>query len=155
MTVTYSLTNAIAAITAHAVAAGTAVSPPINDVADALPIPTGGRIGRVWWGGETDAPGFPGENVLDGRMVGEVIHITFIWPISSASPADNKAIGLQVRTVKDQLRTRIHGDSQLGDTVYDLRIPEMSFDIVVWDGALIGHLDAEVHISKSEYPRTP
>lgn len=138
-------------IVAHALAAGTAVG--ITDVQRGDPLPKG-RCGRVWYGGEDDAPAFPGSRVLDGELIGEIVHIDFFWPISAGSETPAKARDVEVRAVKHALRTAILGDSTLGGKCTDLLLDHAQSQFVAFDNTAFRTLEMTLTLSFVEYPTT-
>lgn len=146
----------MAQILTHTVAAAGTLTKPITDVAQGNPIPTG-RCGRVWYGGEMDAPAFPGSKVLTGDLIGEMVHITFFWPLQGASGTTVAAsVDADIYALKHQLRTLIQNDSTLSGNCTDLDFPYMTSD--VWqnvDGTDFRTLDATIVLSYAEYPTNP
>jgi hypothetical protein len=97
---------------------------------------------------------FP-DGVLDGTIVGEVVNVTFFLPVSTTSTTVGTQNDADIETLKTELRTRIHGDSTLGNTVTDLSIEPMEAPMVNIGGAAYRLLQCEILIDFSEYPRTP
>lgn len=111
---------ALVVLQAHLVAAGGALTDPIQNVDRGLP--TGGRMIRYYWGGEVVPPGMGGgeARVLNGQMVGQRFIIAATWPLTNLSVEMVTSMDSEMQTLAGQIRTRIQGDSQLGGNVTDL-----------------------------------
>jgi len=145
---------ALSTIVTHATAAGTAVTPAITDVANADPVPRG-RCIRVWYGGETDAPEFPGSHVLSGELVGEIVNITAFWPVGDAAETLAANRDAQVYALADALRSNLQADSTLGGNVTDLAINHAVNDFVGIGNTAYRILELELILSFNEYTRSP
>ena len=154
MTVIVDIPTAIAQIVTHCTAAGAALSVPITDIARADPLPSG-RCGRVWWGGEIAPPGMPGNRVLNGELVGHIVNITFFWPVADQGTTVTASRDSEVEALAKDIRTRLQGDSQLGDTVYDLDVNYAVTQFALYAGTVFRTLEIDVHLSYDEYPRNP
>lgn len=145
------------AIVGYCTTAGTALVSPITNVSRGVAIPDGPCI-RVWYGGETDPTSvMGGSRVLNGELIGVVVHITAFWPVQGASgAAASTSVDKDVVTLAGQLRTLILGNSTLGGICTDLELAHMSGDI--WDlidGTQWRTLEATVNVSYAEYATNP
>lgn len=99
-----------ARILTHVTTAANAVSPVIDDVQIAFPVPRG-RCVRIFWTTEEDP-----ELILDTLnedSIAEVTHVSAFWPLSNLSESDARDYATQVYAFKHALRTAIDGDTKL------------------------------------------
>lgn len=102
-----------AAVLAHCVAAGAGLTPPLEDVKAAFPLPTG-RCIRVYYGGETEPPRMTGTTVLNAELVGKVTYIAAFWPVTTLSTELAASIDTDMEALSHSIRGRINGDTNLG-----------------------------------------
>jgi hypothetical protein len=146
---------AIAVVVGHCTAAGAALANPITDVANADPIPHSGRSIRVWWSGEADPIKRGAPRTINAELVGELVTITMLWSVSDAGETMAAARDAEVFALKSDLRTRLHGDVQLGGNVTDLELSYAVSDHLVYDGGLYRHVELVLTLDFSEYPILP
>lgn len=142
--------GAMDVVVTHCVTAAASLTSPITDVQRGDPLPKG-RCGRIWYGGEDDPPSMAGNRVLNGEIVGEVIHIDFFWPISVGSETPAKSRDIEVRALKHALRTAILADSTLGGKCMDLLLTHAQSQFVSFDNTAFRTLELELTLSYVEY----
>lgn len=98
---------------AHARTAAAAVTPPIEDVQIAFPLPKSDCV-RVYYGGETD-PVRMGEGrfTLNSEMVGKLTMIALFLPITSLDEELAVALDAKAEAFTHALRTAIDADIRL------------------------------------------
>lgn len=138
-----------ARVLTHCTTAANAVSPVIDDVKVAFPVPRG-RCVRIFWTAEEDPTVMP-ESVLTEDLIAEVIHISVFWPLSNISETDAADYATQVYAFKHALRTAIDGDTKLNSqaTLATLRNQELTYSQIAGAEYLV--LDAEVAIEMTTY----
>jgi hypothetical protein len=134
-------TDSTAVVLTHVSAAGAALTIPITDVAISALLPKG-RCIRMCYGGETDPPMVP-RQTLTGQLIGELTFIAAFWPISNLDEAEMKTVEDDIVALKNQIRTRISLDKDLGGTCkalilsdVDVGTPEISgtrYRVAAWD----------------------
>lgn len=102
----------LAAIEAHAQAAGAALDDPMTDVAIGFPWPRG-RCARVFWNGEAAPETMGGRLTLDSEMVAEIIRVTAFWPVGDGNEEAAKSLVTEMATFVHELRTRVLGDASI------------------------------------------
>lgn len=138
-----------ARVLAHCVTAGNAVSPAIDDVQVAFPVPRG-RCVRIFWAAEQDP-----EKITDSLAtdeIAEVIHVSAFWPLSNVSETDAADYATQVYAFKHALRTAIDGDTKLNGHAKDVSLGNQELTYAQVAGAEYLVLDAEVVIEVTTYP---
>lgn len=144
----------LAALKAHAVAAGKAIVPRVDDVAIGLPVPRG-RCIRIYWDGE-QAPVRMGANrVLTAELVSDRITVTLFEPVSTASEKQYEATMTAMVAFKNEMRTRVLGDSQLGGMATDLEMEYAVPDFEVIGGALFAVVPITFVTDFAEYTIAP
>jgi len=149
---TYAQTQA--AIVTHCLAAGAALSNPILDVQAGFPIAKG-RCIRVYYGGEVAPERMGAEYTLNSQMVGEVTVIVAFFPITLSDETLTATIDADFYLLKDQLRTRILGDAQLGGASTDLELRLVTQDFVVLGNTRYSMGTWEVVSDFTEYTIAP
>ena len=142
---------ALAVLETHLVAAGAALTDPMEDVDRGIPA-TSGRSIRYYWAGEVAPPKMSGPMVFNGIMVGERFVIAAVWPLSDLDVETVTAIDVEMQDLADQVRTRIHGDSQLGGNVTDLNLDYGEPELVTIAGARHVALRWDLDLAYNEYP---
>jgi hypothetical protein len=150
MTFAAALTN----IGTHLTAAGAALAVPITDVMYAAPVPKG-RCIRYFYGGETDPPAFSGKKTLNSQMVGETVLIVAFFPVSSLGETEAASTEDELWDLKDEVRTRIDGDSQLGGACTDLLLGDVEPDFVVIGNTRYRTLNWDLTLAFTEYTLAP
>ena len=145
----------IAAIKAHAVAAGAAMSPPILDVDIGPPLKIGTRGVRMYYGGETEPAHMGAGATLNSRLIGERIVLVAWWVVSNLSLQEVAAVETEMYAFKHELRTRILGDSQLGGMSTDLDMLPVESDYSVEGNARYRFLSTEFVTDYFEYSIAP
>lgn len=113
-----------------------------------------GRCVRIYYGGERDAAYF-GEYSLTSTLIGQSIHVTGYWPTPSTASTDQRLIEGEMATFVKEMRTRIHGDSDIGTKAVDLIFLPASVDqLVLPDGTQTAVVDIEIGVDFDEYTRT-
>lgn len=141
------------AIVVHAKAAALAVDPKWSDVAVGLRSPDR-RCVRIYYGGEVAPPGFSidgDSRVLNGQMVGERVYITAFWPLASIGTSEYAVVDDEMHAWKDELRTRLQGDSTLGAACAGLDVEYAQPDVDIFGNARYALLVSEVLVSYTEY----
>lgn len=147
----------VAAILAHAQAAGAAVSPTITDVArsDLLIPGNGQRCIRVAWDGE-EAPAHMGaEDTITSKMVGERFRIRAVWTVSEGGTVLAANRDADVAALRDELRTRLAGDATLGGACTDLELGHAATDWLEFTGSLGRVMDLFLVVDYSEFSKAP
>ena len=150
----FTYASVLAALKAHAVAAGGALDVPILDVAVAHPAPKG-RCIRIFYVGETEPEHMGGNRTLNSQIIGERIGIIAWFPVSDLSETATEAIEAELYDLKHELRTRILGDSQLGGMSTDLELLQFDTDFVLAGNVRYRTLEAEVVTDYAEYTIAP
>lgn len=125
-----SIASAIGVLQTHLVAAGAALTDPLQDVDRGLPA-TAGRQLRYYWAGECEPPRMGGHRVLNGELVGQRFVIAATWPLTDLSAALVTVIDAEMQVLAGEIRTRIQGDSTLGGNITDLDLGYVEPDVVV------------------------
>lgn len=141
----------LAAIKTHAVAAGTAMSNPIKDVAIAWPAPGPERCIRIFYGGEAEPPRIGAPRVLNEELVAERIVLVAFWPMSNLSVKQAEVIEDELYDLKHEIRTRVLGDSQLGGQSTDLEMGYAETDFVLVGGTSYRTLEIEFLTDHTAY----
>lgn len=143
---------ALLVLTTHLVGAGGALPYPITDVSRGLPYAPGRQI-RYYWAGETLPPHMtPSPRVLNGEMVGQSFTIEALWPLVPRTDSPTIALDTEMQLLAGEIRTRINGDSQLGDHVTDLTLGYAQPDLIIVSGATHVSLTWLLDLSYVEYP---
>jgi len=137
-----------ARVLTHCITAANAVSPAIDDVQVAFPVPRG-RCVRIFWAAEQDPEKITDSLVTD--EVAEVIHVSAFWPLSNLAESDAADYATQVYAFKHALRTAIDGDTKLNGTAKDVTLGNQELTYAQIAGAEYLVLDAEVVIEISTY----
>lgn len=153
MALTYA--SAIAAIRTHAAAAGAAVTPPIADVDIGAPLPTSTRCIRIFYGGETEPAHMGASRSLDSRLIGERIVLIAWIAVSNLSQQEIAAIETELYQFKDELRTRVLGDSQLGGMSTDLEMAPCEVDYLTVGNTRYRTIETEFTTDFAEYGIAP
>lgn len=149
------LTAWLAAIETHAIAAGAALTPTLDDVAIGLPVPRG-RCVRIHWDGEQQPARMGASRDLKGELIAERIRVVCYWPLSTNSEDQGKQIVREMYEFKHELRTRVLGDSQLGGMSTDLEMEYVNPDFVLWaDGTVWAQAETAFVTDYTEYPLAP
>lgn len=147
------LPDVMDAIQVHAAAAAAAVDASFRDVAVGHPTPRG-RCVRIFYGGEREPTKMPFRRSLDSRLVAESVMVRAFWPVSDYSAKQGKALMAEMWGFKDELRTRVLGDSQLGGESIDLEMQMAEADDVLIAGDKYAIEDIEFVIDAGEYTRS-
>lgn len=141
------------AIVAHGKAAALAVDTKWTDVGVGVRNPDG-RCARVYYGGEVVPPMMSLEGspkVLNGEMVGERILVVAFWPLAGLGTSEYAVVDTEIYAWKDELRTRLQGDNDLGGTCSGLDLQYAEPDIAMFNNARFALLLSEVHVAYTEY----
>ena len=112
---------AMTVLETHALAAGAALDTPILDVDRASPTPKG-RCIRLWWSGNSEPVKMGGRYTLSSEMLAERVSIVAFFPVSTLAEEATGFNDAEARDLRQELYTRLLGDSQLGGNVEDLSI---------------------------------
>lgn len=139
----------IAVILTHCTTAANTVSPAIDDVQIAFPVPRG-RCVRVFWTAEEDPTKFADAS-LSEDWVGEVVHVSAFWPISNLAESDAADYATQVYAFKHALRTAIDGDTKLNGKAEDatMRNAELTYAQIAAAEYLV--VDVDIAIETTTY----
>lgn len=139
-----------ARVLVHAQTAANAVSPAIDDVQVAFPVPRG-RCVRVFWTAEQDPDVMPPDTLTED-LIAEVIHVSTFWPLSNLSESDAADYATQVYAFKHALRTAIDADTKLNGTatLAQMRNAELTYAKIAGAEYLV--LDTDVVIEMTTYP---
>jgi hypothetical protein len=99
----------------HAQTAAAAVTPAIEDVQIAFPLPKSDCV-RIYYGGETDPARMGGRFSLTSEMVGKITMIALFLPITSLDEELAVLLDAQAEAFGHALRTAIDADSDLATT---------------------------------------
>lgn len=122
--------DAKARLLVHAQTAGAALTPPMEDVSMAFPLPKG-RCARVYYGGETDTKRMGGRYTLNSEMVGKLTMIAAFWPITSLDAELAQVIDAEAEVFTHALRTAVDGDEALNGEVDNTTLEDAVPDVVV------------------------
>lgn len=115
----------------HARTAAAAVTPPLEDVQAAFPLPRGACV-RVWYGGETAPERMGGSTTLGSELVGKITMIGLFLPVPSLDEELAASLDTQAEAFGHRLRTEIDADSDLataGDNT-TLEYAEPDFPVI-------------------------
>lgn len=137
-----------ARILTHCQTAANAVSPAIDDVQVAFPVPRG-RCVRIFWTAEEDPELIPDSLIEDS--VAEVVHVSVFWPLSNLAETDAADYATQVYAFKHALRTAIDADTKLNGQARNaaMRNAELTYAQVAGAEYLV--LDADIVIEQTTY----
>jgi hypothetical protein len=114
----------------HAQTAAAAVTPPIEDVQIAFPLPKSDCV-RVYYGGETDPVRMGGRYTLTSEMVGKVTLIGLFLPITSLDEELAVSLDARAEAFGHALRTAIDADLDLAASGDNTNLGDADLDIVV------------------------
>jgi hypothetical protein len=139
-----------ARILTHATTAANAVSPVIDDVQVAFPVPRG-RCVRIFWTAEEDPIVLP-ESVLTEDLIAEVTHISAFWPLSNIGETDAADYATQVYAFKHALRTAIDADTKLNSTAQHVTMRNAELTYAQVAGAEYLVVDVDIVTETTTYP---
>jgi hypothetical protein len=113
----------------HAQTAAAAVTPPIEDVQIAFPLPKSECV-RVYYGGETE-PRRIARWTLTSEMVGKITMIGLFLKITVLDEEIAKSIDARAEAFTHALRTAIDGDQDLATAGDNTTLEDAEPDIVV------------------------
>lgn len=129
-----SYSGSLAAILTHVTAAGAALTIAFTDVATGFPVPKG-RCIRIFYGGEGDPTDVMGaRRTMTTELIAELTVIEAYWPVSEMGESGASDIDAEMVTLKQEIKTRLYGDSQLGGQCTDLTIDDAQPDFPVIAG---------------------
>ena len=139
----------LARILTHCTTAANAVSPAIDDVQVAFPVPRG-RCVRLFWTAEEDPVHFESDTVAED-LIAEAVHVSAFWPLSNLSEADAADYATQVYAFKHALRTAIDGDTKLNNTAtgVEMRNAELTYAQIAAAEYLV--LDVDIVVELTTY----
>lgn len=114
----------------HAQTAAAAVTPPIEDVQIAFPLPKSDCV-RVYYGGETDPVRMGGRWTMTSEMVGKVTMIGLFLPITSLDEELAVLIDARAEAFTHALRTAVDADQDLAGAGDNTTLGDAEPDIVV------------------------
>lgn len=138
----------LARIKTHAVTAGAAVSPAIDDVLVAFPAPKG-RCVRIFYAGEQD-PELIGDTINQDN-VDELIHLSAFWPLSNLAEVDAAAVEVQVYAFKHAFRTAVDADDKLAGNATSTAVQNCEPGYAQIGGADYRTLDIDVVVGHTSY----
>lgn len=133
-----SFAAAMSVIESHLVAAGTATTPQILDIARGAPVSVNARMGRYWYAGTSAPPHYEGSDTITTRMVGQRVTVAFYWPIPDKSALSS--LDIEIQAVQDQLFTRLWGNVRLGGNCDDMLVGDAEVDYPEVNGAQVAEL---------------
>lgn len=139
----------LARIVTHATTAANAVSPAIDDVQVAFPVPRG-RCVRLFWTAEEDPPHFEADSVVED-LIAETVHVSAFWPLSNLSETDAADYATQVYAFKHALRTAIDGDTRLNGTATGVEMRNAALTYALIAGAEYLVVDVDIAIELTTY----
>ena len=113
----------------HAQTAAAAVTPPIDDVQIAFPLPKSECV-RVYYGGETE-PRRLARYTLGNELVGKITNIAMFLPITTLDEELAKALDVRGEAFVHALRTAVDADTDLATAGDNTTLEWAEFDIVV------------------------
>ena len=137
-----------ARVLVHCTTAANAVSPAIDDVQIAFPVPRG-RCVRVFWTAEEDPELIP--DTLTEDIVAEVIHVSAFWPLSNIGETDAADYATQVYAFKHALRTAIDGDTKLNTHAKHVAMRNAELTYAQIAGAEFLVVDVDIAIESTTY----
>lgn len=114
----------------HCQTAGAAVTPAIQDVQIAFPLPKSDCV-RVYYGGETDPNRMGGRWTLTSEMVGKVTMIGLFLPITTLDEEIAIRLDAQAEAFGHALRTAIDADQDLATAGDNTILEDAEPDIVI------------------------
>lgn len=141
----------LAAVKAHAAAAGAAITPKILDVAIGV-TPLTSRCVRIFYGGEEEPERMGAGLTLTSQLIGERIVLAAYIALSNLSEQELEAVESELYAFKHELRTRILADSQLGGQSTDLVMSLAEPDHVMVGNTRYRTLETEITTEYVEYP---
>lgn len=113
----------------HAQTAAAAVTPVIEDVQSAFPLPKSECV-RVYYGGETEPVRMGGRWTLTSEMVGKVTLIGLFLPITSLDEELAIQIDARAEAFSHAFRTAVDADSDLASTGDNTTLEDGEPDLV-------------------------
>jgi hypothetical protein len=114
----------------HVQTAGAALTPPLEDVQAAFPLPKG-RCARIYYGGETDPRRMGGRYTQNSEMVGKVTMIAAFWPITALDEEQARIIDAEAEAFGHALRTAVDTDSDLAGAGDNTTLGDATPDIFI------------------------
>lgn len=114
----------------HARTAAAAVTPPIEDVQAAFPLPKSDCV-RVYYGGETDPVRMGGRFTLKSELVGKVTMIGLFLPVTSLDEELAVQLDARAEAFSHALRTAINADSDLAQAGDNTNLEDGEPDLVI------------------------
>ncbi len=149
------ISTVMTTIAAHATASVATFTPASQwDVAVAPPLPRGKTV-RIFYAGERETPHFGRGRTLRTQMIGQAVAVRAFWPVADYAKDRRKNLMVEMAAFAFQMRTRVHGDSQLGGNSIDLTSSLADPDDILFGQVHYATLDIEYVVEADEFTLAP